>query len=265
MSIGEDDTYTLGNCTWLGLPFEVSIRHTISWRNALAVYFGLWPMTFVFICVFFTLITRRLSWTVLKGLGIWIVFAEQVLARIIGQRRPPGSCAPQDSRQGMPSGHASHDTGFPLYIWFELLTNEKFTHYQWWKKFILILISGIMWIPGIPSRVYLHDHTINQVIVGSFVGAILSFLYMLFIKFWFRPKGVSKLMNSKFAKKFRVTNDYLAPFGQTGENFEKECELVEKDPCNQKKYEKLQLVVDSDESKDNEKCLNENTKNSNNS
>jgi hypothetical protein len=57
----------------------------------------------------------------------------------------------------------------------QLLTSSKCILHYYATLWIILLLP----IP--PSRVYLHDHTIMQVTVGSFVGVILGSIYYYYI------------------------------------------------------------------------------------
>jgi len=189
------------------MPFDVSVHHTDYWLNVFATLYSLFPNSSIIVVGIYGLITRKIWYLMLALYGIGVAAIIQIIAAAVGQDRPAASCCPPGDK-GMPSGHGAHYGTFITWISWEILTNPRLNHCLWWQRGLLLFIPLLLWAPGFPSRVYVHDHTWQQITAGGILGFFFAILWILFLHYWFRPKGLYKLMNSKFAKKIGLKNDY---------------------------------------------------------
>jgi len=81
-----------------------------------------------------------------------------------------GSCS---KSYGMPSGHAQNAVFFSTYVILNLVDNKETILVKYFGIVLFIYLAVFIMY----SRVYLRCHTVQQVIVGGLIGAILGTLY----------------------------------------------------------------------------------------
>jgi len=195
------------DCTWLGVPFDVSVHHTSYWKNVLATMYSLIPTVFIIVTGLYGLFTRRLFPLMLAIYGAVVAGVNQIIAAIVAQDRPRASCCPP-GKHGMPSGHGDHYATFIVWISWEILTNPRLDRYKMWQRVCFLIFPLILWAPGFPSRVYVNDHSWPQIYAGACLGVFWAILWILFLHFYWRPKGIWKVMNWNCSRKIGLKNDY---------------------------------------------------------
>ena len=124
-----------------------------------------------------TLIIFRRDYFTCYTLGgqILNLLINKILKKLINQPRPELCEISSDS--GMPSNHAQFISYLIIFYVFQLSFNSKYltTSYKMFYIFILISIGAIVCY----SRVYLNYHTIDQVLVGCFIGALFGIIWAL--------------------------------------------------------------------------------------
>ena len=73
----------------------------------------------------------------------------------------------------MPSGHAQNAVFFSTYTILNLLDNKEIIFVKYFGVVLFIYVALFIMY----SRIYLRCHTVQQVIVGGLIGAILGTLY----------------------------------------------------------------------------------------
>eukprot|EP01132_Coremiostelium_polycephalum_P011220 gene11220-13745_t len=147
----------------------------------------------VFLVLFGWYIWRRsiVPLVVLISLGICLLLNEAILKNIIKQKRPIESCA---CSYGMPSGHSLISTFLLFWIIFEFLYDPLVLNSKLSKKQRYVYIGiAIVCFSVVPySRVYLKYHTVEQIIVGSCLGFVISILVFLFLRLFLMHKFPKK-------------------------------------------------------------------------
>lgn len=96
---------------------------------------------------------------------------------IFEEGRPIGSCL---TSCGMPSGHSQMALGFAL--WFCIIENPA-------------LGVPFIFVPW--SRVYLRDHSILQVFIGSLVGFAVTLVFLAAVRLILKPDGQARRFISR--------------------------------------------------------------------
>ena len=109
-----------------------------------------------------------------------VLLNEKVLKRIIQEPRPAASAS---QSYGMPSGHSTS-----CYAWMVWCLVELLAHPSSSTGFTTFLIVLALFVLGpVPyARVFLHDHTGRQVLVGMAVGSVIGLLAVP-IRSWLLP------------------------------------------------------------------------------
>lgn len=107
----------------------------------------------------------------------------------------------------MPSAHSAMATGLLAWYILELFFEDnKTTRIEMTQNsFVLALLL----LPVPYSRVYLHYHTILQVIIGSIIGLSISLAWFLFLTRVVLPRGwLNTIVETQFGRKLGMENDY---------------------------------------------------------
>lgn len=166
---------------------HISLRPSSSWNaaDAIAVFYSLVPWVgALFLVVGSSVIavrTRRgrRPRTARESSMLWgfalltsmIVVSEHVLKKLAQQPRPDGSCL---TSHGMPSSHSVLAFGFLTFVGLEWVSFVGDTVTRW----ELTALVGLL-LPVPLARVHLEDHTIEQAVVGCFVGCGLAACFHL--------------------------------------------------------------------------------------
>ena len=118
---------------------------------------------------------------------------EKGLKRWLAERRPDLSCA---GGYGLPSGHSGFAMGLAAWLVLEMVLLHDRVPFKKGFGYKLMTFSYLIMAPLIPiSRVFLHYHSVKQIIWGSVVGIVLYsvFFYMMLVivnknegRFWSR-------------------------------------------------------------------------------
>jgi len=201
-------TETRPGCLWVGFPFDVSVHENSDPWNILSTIWSFVPNGFVIVMTILSLITRRVFIIMIAVYTIWVAAINEIIAQIIGQRRPSYTCAP-DGGVGMPSGHADHNATMIIWMSWEILTNPRLNKWHWWQRILLLIVPLFIWGPSIPARWYIGDHSWTQLGVGCALGVFWDVVWISFLYFYWRPVGLWKFLNTNCAKRFKIRNDYL--------------------------------------------------------
>lgn len=92
------------------------------------------------------------------------------------QSRPEGTCL---TTCGMPSGHSISICGVALYILYSCwrCSDTRIAHRRACAAISIALVFAVAW-----SRVHLHDHFVDQIIVGALCGSCISLCYIIFLR-----------------------------------------------------------------------------------
>lgn len=141
------------------------------------------------------------------ALGSWILarrelhaaclFAGSVLNTVlcitiksqVQQPRPAGATLHD---YGMPSNHAQTTTFLSLYCVCLLWHGCTVRHAAFWKP-ALTIVAALLAVAVAASRVYLGEHTLAQVAVGSLVGGVAAVAWYVFYCLVLRPVLVPML------------------------------------------------------------------------
>ena len=125
------------------------------------------------------IITRRDFHTLFSFFGqILCLFANKILKDMIDEPRPVDS---ELNDSGMPSNHSQFMMFFAVYYSFQLLFRTTSIRYLsliercLYAKLLLSMACLVCY-----SRVYLSNHTTEQVLVGFVVGAVIGIIWFLF-------------------------------------------------------------------------------------
>ena len=83
------------------------------------------------------------------------------------------------STSGMPSGHCMLTTFTCVYLYYYIIDEYKISKQN--KPILFCLMLGIS-IYMAYTRILMNCHTIQQTIIGSFIGFILAYYYYFYIK-----------------------------------------------------------------------------------
>jgi len=110
-------------------------------------------------------------------------FVSFTLKHLLQQIRPDGSCI---TSCGMPSGHAIMAIGVATVLLCELFSRDAITGIgkALPATFVLLILFPVPW-----SRVWLNDHSVPQVLVGSLVGMAVGVMYHVFLRKVVVPHG----------------------------------------------------------------------------
>jgi membrane-associated phospholipid phosphatase len=111
-----------------------------------------------------------------------VLLNEKVLKRIVQEPRPAASAC---KGYGMPSGHSTNCFTWMVWTLVEILSHPSPS--AWFTIFLLCLTVFVL-APVPYARVYLQDHTREQVMVGMAVGTILGLLAAP-IRLWLFPNA----------------------------------------------------------------------------
>eukprot|EP00756_Hemistasia_phaeocysticola_P006110 Hpha_TRINITY_DN13687_c0_g1::TRINITY_DN13687_c0_g1_i1::g.122687::m.122687 len=156
--------------------FDVSVPLNPSRLQQIAVFYSMLPWIGA---VFWTLAAftfRRTSLIVpLLWVMLLIVISEGFVKIVFPMDRPQGTCL---HSKGMPSSHSAISVG--MLVWC-LLTTRTRRHGSPvpLRKLIAFVGLCLVLVPVPFSRVYLHDHSWVQVIVGSILGSTCASIVAL--------------------------------------------------------------------------------------
>ena len=172
------------------------------------IFWGIVPYA-----MFFTLFATFLfagdtsSLSFIGLLGCLTIVNEGLLKHTINQRRPVGSCLYFKS-YGMPSGHATTSIGvlvnLLLEIWIDREGSRLFTlrNRCLWTVILLFLLLPVPF-----SRVYLSDHYVSQVLIGSINGTVLAVAWFFFM-YKFVKSRLNHWIEYRCCKYFFLRNTY---------------------------------------------------------
>jgi len=177
-----------------------------------------WSSLFpIFIIVsFLTLILfRREVHTMMFFVGI--ILSEAVNLGLKSYLREPRPCRPGDemllySKYGMPSAHCQFMCFFAAYlILFAYIRlkpheSEKFII----RKHVIAFSSLLAAVLVSISRIYLHYHTLEQVVIGSLIGVIGGIAWFCIVGSFLMPCA-QQLVNTKFAEFFLIRDSSSIP------------------------------------------------------
>eukprot|EP00933_Yihiella_yeosuensis_P028885 TRINITY_DN22661_c1_g4_i1.p1 TRINITY_DN22661_c1_g4~~TRINITY_DN22661_c1_g4_i1.p1 ORF type:complete len:265 (-),score=45.94 TRINITY_DN22661_c1_g4_i1:169-963(-) len=133
-----------------------------------AMFYSFSPVIMLFLPLVCFLVTRGVRELICMAYVGYAALVTLPLKAIVQQARPIGSCL---TSCGMPSGHSMLGLGFFTWFAMEVFSkNQKSTQ----QKALLLAAAGVLLLPIPWSRVALHDHSLQQVIVGSCVGLIMT-------------------------------------------------------------------------------------------
>ncbi|ABN65335.2 predicted protein [Scheffersomyces stipitis CBS 6054] len=149
--------------------------------SILSVHLSLLP---IYVMVFYTswfLITREIEPVVVVGGHLVGEVLNKIVKRIIKQPRPDfhkefgsGSFS---LGYGMPSAHSQFMGYFAAY--FICIVLFKVKHLRRYQRFLGCAFLVVASILVASSRVYLLYHTVQQVVVGVMLGALLGLVYFI--------------------------------------------------------------------------------------
>lgn len=165
----------------------------------------------------------------LAALGLWC-FESTVMTvakAIIQQPRPVGSCI---ISCGMPSGHSISALCYLTWLLLEAYNknNKEYFAEERTKHFLAILLC-VLFLPVTWSRIFLHDHSLEQVTVGGIVGASVGGLWFLFMqtRFAFRLFELIVLKSKsclEIAKNYQFPPAYEEPGRNPGQSYGAHCD-----------------------------------------
>jgi len=219
------DGVVVGDCPYGKiLPGEVTwsdeLNESDPFINFLCVVWGFVPYLVPACCVL-ELVMRRgtREYMFCIWIGLSTLLNEAIFKNLVKEPRPIGSCS---VKCGMPSGHSSQSIGILTLVFLEMVyricPTQDFAAQvssRCRDTFSLVPRSGLMshshfvramaiWIvallPVPASRVFLRDHTVQQVMYGSAIGCLeavawyffcqwVSSRYMDFVGTWQWPQG----------------------------------------------------------------------------
>lgn len=100
------------------------------------------------------------------------------------ERRPTGSCL---SSCGMPSGHSTYAVGFCLILLWDLVFAPAALGPGDSKGMRTVLIS-LVFLPVTWSRYQLRDHSLAQILAGSFLGILCSVMWIVCAGRWLEAR-----------------------------------------------------------------------------
>jgi membrane-associated phospholipid phosphatase len=179
------------------------------------------------------LITRRFSNFLFIPLGIVGSYInEEHLNNIKREGRPETTCL-EVGDSSWPSGHSVNAFSYFIYGTWEAIFHPT---WPWKKKFIIIFLLAITFIPVGPARVSVGDHSWEQIGVAYGAGAIWGTLYFWIIGFLiFQKFALEPLFSLHFMRRL-LQNDYQPTFNRSWWKGEKYTKKAAKDIPHQYGY-----------------------------
>lgn len=191
--------------------FSLSTTDVGFWDIAFAFY-GMVPYL-VFAAITLEMVARRrFTWTRVFAfcfIPIVSVLTSSILVKSLGHcaecARPCGSCI---KSTGMPSGHTTNAVGYCLWVILEVLIGLG-RRWPVHHKALAIAAAVLLFAPVPYSRLYLGDHTVLQVAIGSANGVVLGLVYFALLRVVVAKRldrASQWLARGRFP--VRVVNDY---------------------------------------------------------
>ena len=184
-------------------------------------WISMFPFILLFGTISVTYVKRDFKSAVfLAGLGVSLIF-NKCLKELIQQPRPDSEHTFKNTNYGMPSDHTQFMMFFTVYYVLFCIhekrngcENEKSTkkedkvseidNFELIIKYLECLgLCGISAIVAF-SRVYLKYHTIEQVLAGGSIGALLALVYFSVVSTQFVQDIIITVKTSSFGRKLKL-------------------------------------------------------------
>eukprot|EP00744_Colponema_vietnamica_P000814 GILI01001414.1.p1 GENE.GILI01001414.1~~GILI01001414.1.p1 ORF type:complete len:236 (-),score=70.34 GILI01001414.1:428-1054(-) len=195
--------------TWFGgchqiSGIDASIPNNLDFLGVVAVAYSIWPYVWFALMGLWLIVGRTTRGLLMVLLLAFVtLFNELVLKNIFVQRRPVLSCL---ESYGMPSGHSANAGVSFTIIFLELLFNYRSSDVV--KRILYCFATVLAFLPVPWSRVYLNDHSFEQVTAGFITGFGFGVLMFLLLKYYLADYRLDLLCQWKPLKKINFKNDY---------------------------------------------------------